>query len=386
MEPNEATAPLAVHGAALVEVLALRKRQSFVEQWDSEPWIAQHLELFADAYRTPRALAALPPECPFRRAERAFTRWIWEMRPDRSRDDFRDALFALPGEALPDLDRFALGTMLADGEASRRYLAYSLRAETPRARLVRWLTKDASPTELETLFTLTLGARPARFDLLLAVWQLGEANDEVWKTAAAVVDCRVSDLREPDFARLLATAWTRWPAHRRALLFTIERLAGKTFTGADARLTFTSTIGDLPTDEDLSALLSLGDGYRSLGDGYRASIIWSRLPGIWALFAGPAPEAAVARVLHGTAGFFGGPHVLATWLWQNHDLDHLHKLQAAFDLPREDRTLPSDLDLADLCHDRGNPAFTRARCTRLRAEEKEEERRLTLRRRSRHRG
>ena len=268
MESNETLAPPALHGATLVEVLALRRHLSPDQRPIADVWIADHVSLFGEVYArsTP---AGFPRECPFRQAERAFAAWAVETRIQRY-PGLLTKLLALPEAALPTLDRFALALVLLLHDPSLEASAGDFLTRSPEraSGLAAVLKKRTDPALAETVFATVLAVKPAsscptaswaeRVDLpgFVRLWNATYSDPPTWEAGARAFAAAAPTLGDPDRAAraVLQEAWRIWPDRRAALLHIISSAADPArYTVEGGARRFEAEIGPAPTKDEAAA-------------------------------------------------------------------------------------------------------------------------------------
>ena len=308
-EESERSAPAAVHGVALGRVLALRSRLGPRDRDRADSWIAGHIEAFAEV---PDALPAhrdaAKVESPLRQAEGRFATWTAETRFDRTNRDFARALFLLPPDALPGLDRFALGIedVKADAPGAAAFFIYCGRSRELAQKLVAWLAQRHDPLLVRRVFNGLLErdkreecSRPwstgRAVPELVRLWNASVWWPELWTTAAQALIASQVDLDDPLVRQTLHQAWLVWPERRGRLLEIIGEAARprRTFRGATPGATFELEIGPRPTKAEVTAMLELGP---------------EALPAlvqVWRAMDKPLTAGFVARTVGRTAGSRG---------------------------------------------------------------------------------
>jgi hypothetical protein len=309
-EDSEQSAPAAVHGVALSRVLALRSRLGPWDRERADSWIAWHIKAFADLHdQVPAHGDAAKVDSPLRQAERRFALWTAETRYDRRDRDFARTLFLLPADALPGLDRFALGIedVEADAPGAAAFFVYCGRSRELAQKLAAWLAQRHDPLLTRRVFYGLL-ARDKQGDCAHTPWSTGRAMPEfvrlwnasvwwpeLWTTAAQALIASRVDLDDPLVRQTLHQAWLVWPERRGPLLEIIGEAArpGRSFRGATPGATFELEIGPRPTKAEVTAMLELGP---------------EALPAlvqIWRAMREPLKASFVAKTIAGSAGPHG---------------------------------------------------------------------------------
>ncbi len=305
-EGSEYGAPAAVHGVALNEVLALRSRLEPSDRTVTDAWIAGHIGVFGELHPSgAKTATATAIESPLRQAERRFVAWTAETRFDRSNADFARALFLLPPDALPGLDRFALGIedLQAGNSGAAAFFVYCGRSRELAQKLAAWVAQRRDPQLARHVFDSIL-LRDRMDDCGHREWSTGRAvpefvrlwNASVWwpelwtAGAQALIASRV-DLDDAVARQTLHRAWLVWPERRGPLLEVIGEAArpGRRFRGATPGTTFELEIGPRPTRADVTAMLELGP--QAL----------PALPQIWRAAREPLKAPFLARTIARTA-------------------------------------------------------------------------------------
>jgi hypothetical protein len=266
-------------GTALTRVLGLRARLDPSDRKEADDWIAGHLTMFAGRPHVPRSQAKVLADAPrLPQVEEGFVEWEVRTRYDRQEPQFARALFLLPPNALPELDRFALGTQgLEYGtsvapEVRAAFAIYCARSPGMADRLVAWLASRHDPPLLKGFFDAMLARgteglcshprwstnRPV--GELARLWTASAWWPEVWTAIAHALTTSGVQLDDPRVRSLVHQAWLTWPERRGSLLALIGNAAtsARTFRGPDPGAAFERMIGPRPTRKELAAMLALG--------------------------------------------------------------------------------------------------------------------------------